>query len=282
MTFSETTIILKEDMFQSSPILLGQYRPLDSFLHRLDTRAKIVPVVLVLILSLLTSSSLFYLSVLALLVAGLLGSGVAPATLVNNFKPILILVLITVLYHVFFSGRDTRTLVEVFGLRITVGSLTRAAFYSLRLVLFVAVAFLVTLTTSPSELADAFARLLKPLQKVHVPVHDLALILFLAIRFIPVLYEEVTTIRNAQMIRGVRFSGSLWHRLRQTVYVVIPVFVAAIQRADELAVAIQARGYPGGNNRTFYCRTRFGPKEWLFVVASSVLVAVTFAWLGQP
>lgn len=263
-------------MFQSSPILLGQYRPLDSFLHRLDVRAKMAPVTLVLILALLTHSFVFYLVVLSTLVLALMYSGVGSATLIKNFKPILILVLITVFYHILFSARETRVLVEFLGFKITTGAVTMAGYYSLRLILFVAVAFLITLTSSPSELADAFTKVLKPLEKIHVPVDDLALILFMAIRFIPVLYEEFVTIRNAQIIRGVRFSGSLLNRLKKTVYIIIPVFVAAIQRADELALAIQARGYPGGGQRTFYSRSRFGRKEWLFVSATSMLVVVTY------
>jgi energy-coupling factor transport system permease protein len=273
-------VILHGDMFQSCPILLGQYRPLDSYLHQLDARAKIVPVTLVLILALLTDSSLFYLTILTFLVGSLLGSGVAPATLVKNFKPILILVLITVFYHIFFSGRETTVLIDLFGFEITSGALRTAGYYSLRLILFIAVAFLITLTSSPSDLADAFAKSLKPLQKIHMPVHDLALILFLAIRFIPVLYEEFATIRNAQMIRGVRFSGSLFNRLKKTVYIIIPVFVAAIQRADELALAIQARGYGSARDRTFYSRSHFGQKEWLFVFATSILIVATYLLTG--
>lgn len=267
-------------MFQSRPILLGQYCPLDSFLHLLDARAKIMSVSLVLILALLTDSSLFYLTVLALLVGGLLVSGVALTTLMNNFKPILVLVLITLFYHVLFSAKETGTLIEIYGFRVTTGALTMATFYSLRLILFIAVAFLITLTSSPSELADAFAKLLKPLQKVRVPVNDLALILFLAIRFIPVLYEEFTTIRNAQIIRGVSFSGSLLNRLKKTVYIIIPVFVAAIHRADELALAIQARGYGSARNRTFYSRSHFGRKEWLFVFSTTVLIVAVYLLTG--
>jgi len=263
-------------MFKGHPILLGQYRPLDSFLHLLDARAKMLPVTLILVLALLTGSSLFYIAILAFLISGLLASGVALSTLLNNFKPILILVLITVFYHVFFSSKDSETLIQIFGFKVTKSAIVIAAFYSLRLILFVAVAFLVTLTSSPSELADAFAKLLKPLQKLHVPVHDLALILFLAIRFIPVLYDEFTTIRNAQIIRGVRFSGSLLNRLKKTVYIIIPVFVAAIQRADELALAIQARGYGSTCDRTFYSRSHFGRKEWLFVFVTSILIVMIY------
>ncbi len=209
-------------MFQTSPILLGQYRPLDSFLHRLDARAKMAPVTLVLILALLTHSFLFYLVVLLSLIFALLFSGVSLETLSRNFKPVLILVLITVFYHIFFSARETPTLFDIFGFKITAGALRMAGYYSLRLVLFIAVAFLITLTSSPSELADAFTKLLKPLKRLRVPVDDLALILFMAIRFIPVLYEEFVTIRNAQIIRGVRFSGSIFSRMKKTVYIIIP------------------------------------------------------------
>jgi energy-coupling factor transport system permease protein len=263
-------------MFQGRPILLGQYRPLDSFLHRLDARAKMAPVTLVLILALLTHSFIFYVIALLALILSLLYSGVGSATLIRNFRPILILVFITALYHILFSGRETPTLVEIFGFRLTQGALTVAGYYSLRLVLFIAVAFLITLTSSPSDLADTFTRLVRPLQKIRVPVDDLGLILFMAIRFIPILYEEFVTIRNAQIIRGVRFSGSVFSRLQKTVYIIIPVFVAALQRADELALAIQARGYQGGAKRTFYSHALFGWREWFFTVASSTLVLAVF------
>ncbi len=260
--------------------MLGQYRPLDSFLHLLDARAKMVPVLLVLVLAMLTSSIVFYLVTLAFLVGGLLASKVAPAVLLNNFKPILILVLITMIYHVLFAPGESQTLVEVFGLRVTEGAVERAVFFSLRLVLFVAVAFLVTLTSSPSELADAFARLLGPLEKLRVPVYDLALILFLAIRFIPVLYEEFITIRNAQIVRGVRFEGSIYNRIKKSIYIIIPVFVAALQRADDLAMAIQARGYGLSPKRTYFSRHHFGLSEWLFMLGSSALVLATYLLTG--
>ncbi|MFQ6007644.1 MAG: energy-coupling factor transporter transmembrane component T family protein, partial [Candidatus Zixiibacteriota bacterium] len=159
--------------------------------------------------------------------------------------------------------------------RLTEGALPRAGYYSLRLIIFIAVAFLITLTSSPSDLADAFTKLLKPLKRFRIPVDDLSLILFMAIRFIPILYEELVTIRNAQMIRGVRFTGPIFSRLKKTVYIIIPVFVAALQRADELALAIQARGYNGGQ-RTFYSHTRFGWREWFFMAVTSSLAVIIF------
>lgn len=263
-------------MFQNYPILLGQYRPLDSFLHRLDARAKILPITLVLVLSLLTDAFLFYILSLSALIFALLFSGVGGRTILNNFKPVMILVAVTVLYHLIFSERQTEVVLDVFGFQLTEGGLRMAGFYSLRLVLFISVAFLMTLTNSPSELADALTKLLKPLEKIRVPIQDLALILFIAIRFVPILYEEFTAIKNAQIVRGADFSGPLMSRMKKTTCIIIPVFIAAIQRADELALAIEARGYNPGRSRTFYSRSVFGLKEWLFALVTSLMVFVLF------
>lgn len=255
---------------------MGQYRPLDSFLHHLDARAKIVPITLVLVLAVLTDSLIFYVGILGSLILALLLSGVGSKTLLSNFKPVAILVLITCLYHLIFSARQTEVWVDILGLSITRGAVDMAVFYSLRLIIFISIAFLLTLTNSPSELGDAMTKLLGPLQKLKIPVYDLALILFIALRFIPILYDEFTAIRNAQMIRGVNFSGSFFNRIRKTTSIIIPVFVAAIQRADELALAIEARGYKSGQARSFYSRSRFGPMEWVFAFGTSAFILIFF------
>ena len=123
-------------------------------------------------------------------------------------------------------------------------------------------------------------KLFKPLQKIKIPVNDIGLILFIAIRFIPILYEEFTAIKNAQIIRGVSFSGSLPQRLKKTTYILVPVFVSAIGRADDLALAIEARGYDGSGRRTFYSRTSFGAREWSFLLGSAVCLLVLFQVTG--
>ncbi len=263
-------------MLQTGSILLGQYRPVDTYLHRLDARAKMIPVTVVLIFGLLTESFLFYGVILAALGIGLLGSGVSPRQLFTNFRPILILVAITAAYHIVFSGGESAVVFDWQGIRIREAALSNAAFFSLRLVIFVSIAFLVTLTSSPSELADAFGKIIRPLRKLKVPVQDLTLILFMAIRFIPVLYEEFEAIRNAQIIRGVRFTGSVVSRIRKTLSIIIPVFVAALQRADDLALAIEARGYQSDGERTVYSRLRFGAQEWLFGMGLSAAIIVLF------
>ncbi len=252
-------------MSKNGIILLGQYRPADSYLHRLDTRAKMIPVLLILILALFTESYLFYLGVLTLLLMALFNSGVTRATLVNSFKPMIWLAGFTAGYHLIFSGEETKTLLNIFGYKLTAGALNEAAFYSVRLVLFVSMAFLVTLTSSPSDIGDALAKVIRPLRRFKIPVEDISLILFMAIRFIPVLYDEFVIIKNAQRLRGVDFSGTIMNRLRKSATIVIPVFVAAIARADELAQAIEVRGYGKSTERTYYSHARFGINEIGFV-----------------
>lgn len=256
--------------------MLGQYRPLDSYLHRLDARSKIIPITLVLILSLFADSILFYLIILAALILALLLSGVRPSVLAANLRAVLILVVITALYHLLFSSRDSAVIFQFHWIRITEGAVQSAAFFSARLVLFISVAFLVTLTNSPSDLAEAFVKLLRPLSWIKVPIQDLAMIVFIAIRFIPILYEEFKAIRNAQIMRGVDFGGSLISRMRKSIVIVIPVFVSALQRADDLALAIESRGYRASPKRTMYSRSRFGLQEWLFATGTSILIVLLF------
>jgi energy-coupling factor transport system permease protein len=268
-------------MFQKIPVILGQYRPLNSYLHKLDARAKILPICIVLILSLLTDSTLFYLSILALLIISLFLSGIDRKTIWSNFKPILILVVVTSLYHLIFSSTDnSKVLLNIFGWKITQTAVASALFYSLRLVIFISIAFVMTLTSSPSDLGEAFFKLLRPLEKIKLPVNDLALILFIALRFIPILYEEFTAIKNAQIIRGVNFKGSLLNRINKTTSIIIPLFVAATQRADELALALQARGYTGGNDRSFYTNAIFGYREIIFSIMSIVIIGSIYFLIG--
>ncbi len=253
---------------------------MDSFLHRLDARAKLLPVLLVMILGLLTDSPVFYLTLLTALLLSLLLSGITAGTLARNLKPILVLVGITFLYHVIFSGKDGEAALDIFGFAITYDGLGMASFFSMRLMLFVVIAFLVTLTNSPSELAEALTSLLSPLERIGVPVGDLGLILFIAIRFIPILYGEFVAVRNAQIIRGVDFSGSFVNRIRKTAAILIPVLVGAIGRADELAMAMEARGYRSGKRRTFFKQSTFDRNAWLFMFGSSAGVFLLYYITG--
>ncbi len=257
-------------------MLLGQYRPLDSFLHRLDTRAKIIPVLLVLVLALFTKSYLFYMTTFAFLIAALLQSGISNKILIERFKPILWLVAFTLVFHLIFSGEGSQVIFSIFSYKLTEGALHYGVFYSLRLILFVSIVFLITLTSSPSELADSLAKIMNPLRKIKLPVDDIALILFIAIRFIPVLYEEFKTIKNAQILRGASFGGSLYNRLRKSSSIIIPVFVATVGRADEIAQAIENRGYGKNRSRTYFSLKKFRLNETVFSVSSGGLLLALF------
>jgi energy-coupling factor transport system permease protein len=263
-------------MTQTQSILLGQYRPLDSYLHRLDTRAKLVPVVAVMVFGLLTDSALFYVTVLVALAAALASSKVDWRTILRNFRPALILVAVTALFHILFTKGDDAPLVTILGLDVYTTGLKSAVFFSLRLILFLGVVFVVTLTSTPSDIAESVTRLLSPLRRIRVPVDDLGLILFIALRFIPILYEEFQAIKHAQMIRGVRFSGSMLNRVRKSASLLIPVFVTAINRADDLAMAIEARGYRSGKPRTSYSLMSFGHREILFSGAALAILAALY------
>ena len=257
-------------------MLLGQYRPLDSFLHRLDTRAKIIPVLLVLILALFTKSYLFYMTTFAFLIAALLQSGISKNILIDRFKPILWLVAFTLVFHLIFSGEGSQVIFSIFSYELTAGALHYGVFYSLRLILFVSIVFLITLTSSPSELADSLAKIMNPLRKIKLPVDEIALILFIAIRFIPVLYEEFKTIKNAQILRGANFGGSLYNRLRKSSSIIIPVFVATVGRADEIAQAIENRGYGKNRSRTYFSLKKFRLNEIVFSVSSGGMLLALF------
>lgn len=267
-------------MHTNSSIPFGHYQPLDSWMHRLDARVKIIPVLLVMILALLTESLIFYAVILGLLLVTLASTGVAPTTLMRSILPILLMVLVTAVYHLLFTARDSRVIVSILGFALTEGGVLQAAFFSLRLLIFVTVAFLVTLTSSPSDLAEALVALLKPLEKIRVPVVELGLILFMAIRFIPILADEFTAIRRAQMVRGVSFEGSLVRRLRLSLALLLPVFVAAISRADDLAVAMEARGYRSERARTVYSHASIGGPEIMFVVLSTATILMLYRWVG--
>ena len=255
---------------KTAPFILGQYRPLDSYLHKLDTRAKAIPILVVLVLGLINDSPLFSLVLVLALLAGLFASQITPRALWRNLYPIVTLAFLTALFHLVFSGKSSPTLIAIGDWHITTAGVRMASLYSLRLLLFVSIAFLVTLTTSPSDLGDAFATVIRPLRRLRIPVYDISLIVFMAIRFIPILYMEF------QMLRGMRFDGGLFSRIRKLSALLIPVFIAALQRADELADAIEMRGYGRSPHRTAYSESRFGGREVAFVLTTVAGVAILF------
>nr|MBN2277199.1 energy-coupling factor transporter transmembrane protein EcfT [candidate division Zixibacteria bacterium] len=260
----------------SSRYLIGQYHPSESWGHRLDPRGKLWLAVFLMVISVFTSSALFYVCLIAGLIILLLISDISPAMIARNIRPFIILVAVTAIYHLLFSARNTDTWFTIWGFRLTEGGINLALSFSLRVLVFVGVAFFISLTTMPADLAQAMVGWLKPLRRIGVPAEDIGLIIFIAMRFIPVLAEEFDTIKKAQQVRGVDFAGGLINRARKMVYLLIPVFQSAIRRADDLAIAIEARGYVSGQARSSYMQFKWRAADIVFLVTGTMAVTALF------
>ena len=230
-------------------ITLGQYFPGHSLVHRLDPRTKILAVILYIVALFLAGSFLTYALVFALLALSVGVSTVPVKSLVRGMKPVMIIILITAVLNIFYTPGDP---IWQWGfLKITAEGIWAAIYMVLRITLLINCTFLLTYTTSPIMLTDGLEKLLGPLKKIHVPVHELAMMMSIALRFIPTLIEETDKIMSAQRARGADFeSGNLIQRAKALIPLLVPLFISAFRRADELAVAMECRCYHGGEGRT--------------------------------
>ena len=231
-------------------ITLGQYFPGDTIAHRLDPRTKILLVVLYIV-ALFCANSLLAYGILALVLAVCVRvSRVGLKSLVRGLKPVVFIIVFTGVLNLFFTPGD-HTLVEWGVLRITETGARNALFMVLRIMLLIMGTFLMTYTTSPISLTDGLERLLNWMKKLHVPVHELAMIMSIALRFIPTLIEETDKIMSAQKARGADFeSGGIIQKAKALIPILVPLFISAFRRADELAVAMECRCYHGDEGRT--------------------------------
>ena len=251
-------------------LTIGQYFPGTSVIHRLDPRTKILAVVLLSVMIFLPKAWPGYAVTVAFSLLAVVLSQVPIKYILRGLRPILIILAITVVFNAFLTPG---TPVWHYGrLMITREGLVLSAVATVRLVLLVVTASLLTLTTSPIQLTDGLERLLRPLSPLGVPAHELALMMTIALRFIPTLADEADRIMRAQMARGADMqSGSLVNRIKALIPIMVPLFVAAFRRADELATAMEARGYRGGKGRTRM-------KELLFAGSDYVAWVVLLAY----
>lgn len=257
-------------------IALGQYLPRDSALHRLDPRTKILAAVggtvVLFFVPAFAGLALAAAGVAALLVIGRIPLGYA----LRGLRPLVILIALTAVLNAFFAPAGGREVLRLGPLIATEGGLRNAAFVGLRLVVVVALASLLTFTTSPVELTDGLERLLRPLRRLGVPAHELAMMMTIALRFIPTLLEETDRIMKAQMARGADFdSGGVTRRLRALIPVLVPLLVSAFRRSEDLALAMEARCYRGGAGRTRMHELRWRAAD----VVALAIVAVAAALL---
>ena len=231
-------------------ITLGQYFPGNTLIHRLDPRTKLLCVILYIVALFNAKSVLTYAIVAVVLITCILISKVHYKALTRGLKPVYIIVAFTAIMNLFFSGGTP--VADVWLLRhITYEGIRSAIAMVLRIIMLIMGTFLLTYTTSPISLTDALEHLLSPLKKLKMPIHELSMMMSIALRFIPTLIEETDKIMSAQRARGADFeSGNLLQRAKALIPLLVPLFVSAFRRAGELAMAMEARCYHGGENRT--------------------------------
>lgn len=254
-------------------ITLGQYFPGTSLIHRLDPRAKLIFTFFYIIALFLAKLLLSYVILLIILICGILISRIRFSVFRKGLKPILIIVVFTAMMNLFFT-RGGDILYQFGFLTITEQGLSQAFYMLLRIVMLLLVTLLLTYTTSPLMLTDGLDRLLSPLKKLKVPVHDFTMIMSIALRFIPTLIQETDKIISAQKARGADFeSGNLIRRAKALIPILIPLFISAFRRAEDLSVAMDCRCYNDGKNRTRLRQLRFRAVDIAMLLFSVLLCA---------
>ena len=231
-------------------LIFGRYVTGDSLIHRLDPRAKLLSTILFVVIIFLANNWMTYLGLALFVGLGIYLSDIKLSFFINGVKPLIWLILFTVLLQVVFTAGD-KVLFSWWVIVISKEGLVNGAFIFMRFVLIIFMTTLLTLTTMPMSLTEAIEYLLHPGKKIGVPVHEIALMLSIALRFVPTLMDETEKIMNAQRARGIDFGeGNLYNQMKSIVPMLIPQFVSSINRAEELATAMEARGYKGGEGRT--------------------------------
>lgn len=258
-------------------LILGRYIPGDSVIHRLDPRAKLVASFYFIAIIFLANNWQSYVLVGAFTIFAILLSKIDLGFFIRGVRPLIWLMLFTVALQIFFTrGGDVYWSWGIFS--VTQAGVINGVFIFCRFVLIIFMSTLLTLTTQPLELSDAIEYLLRPLKAIRFPVHEISLMLSIALRFVPTLMDETEKIMNAQRARGVDFGeGNLIDKMKAVVPLLIPLFVSSFKRADDLATAMEARGYQGGEGRSKYRVLDWHGKDTLvFVVFALLTVALVF------
>lgn len=256
-------------------VTLGQYFPGDSVVHRLDPRTKLLLTVVFIVALFTAGSYVSYACMLAVTGAIIAVSRIPLKSILHGLKPLVIIIALTALLNLFFTpGTPVFTLGPI---TVTWEGLIRSVFMMLRILMLVAGTFLLTYTTSPIALTDGLEMLFGPLKKLRVPVHEMAMMMSLALRFIPTLIEETDKIMSAQKARGADFeTGKLIDRAKALLPLLVPLFVSAFRRADELAVAMESRCYHGDEGRTRMKQLRWHRRDTLAMLWGAVVLAGMF------
>lgn len=262
-------------------ITLGQYYPVDSVLHRMDPRTKLFGTMIFIVSLFLADNILAYAIATVFLIFAIRISKVPFSFMVRGLKAIVFLLLISVSFNLFLT--DGEILFQFGFLKITKEGLRMAAFMGIRLIYLVIGSSIMTLTTTPNELTDGLEKSLGFLNKIKVPVHEISMMMSIALRFIPILIEETDKIMKAQMARGADFeSGNLIQKAKSMVPLLVPLFISAFRRATDLAMAMEARCYRGGEGRTKMKPLHYEKRDMtaygVYTVYLAIIAAVRMIW----
>ena len=263
-------------------ITLGQYFPGKSPIHLLDPRTKLLFLIIYFIALFTADGWVSYGIVLVFLSTVIYMTTIPLKTIVKGLKPLIFILVFTGILNLFMTPGEN-VLVSFWGLKITTEGLVQAIFMVSRILMLIVGTFLLTYTTSPIALTDGLESLLGPLKKLHLPVHELSMMMSIALRFIPTLIEETDKIMSAQKARGADFeTGSLMQRVKALVPILVPLFIGAFRRADELATAMECRCYHGGEGRTKLHVLRYQTRDYLVMGSYAVILAsvLTLAHFG--
>ena len=255
-------------------ITLGQYFPGQSVIHRLDPRTKLIMLVVYIVALFLAESWVSYGLMFLFLVTVIWLSTIPLKSILRGMKPLVMILIFTGVLNLFFT-QEGEVIFHFWILTMTTGGLSRAVMMMSRILMLITGTFLLTYTTSPIALTDGLESLMKPLKKVGVPVHELSMMMCIALRFIPTLIEETDKIMCAQKARGTDFeTGSLMDRAKALIPILVPLFISAFRRADELATAMECRCYQGGEGRTKMKLLRYHLEDFLSYGAGAVLLVM--------
>ncbi|GIN42117.1 MULTISPECIES: energy-coupling factor transporter transmembrane component T family protein [Heyndrickxia] len=259
-------------------MIIGRYVPTDSMIHRLDPRSKLIFVFAFICIVFLANNLVTYGILVVFTILLILLSKIPFSFFLKGLKPILWLILFTLFLHLFFTKQGS-LIFHLGFVKIYEEGVRQGVFISLRFMLLIFVTSLMTLTTTPISLTDGLETLLHPLKKIKFPVHELALMMSISLRFIPTLMDETDKIMKAQMARGVDFSGGpIKDRVKAIIPLLIPLFISSFKRAEELAIAMEARGYRGGEGRTKFRLLDWKKADWvvLFILFALAGVLIIF------
>lgn len=247
-------------------LILGRYIPGNSLIHRLDPRSKLIAMILYIIIVFWANNFITNLIMLTFTLVVIFLSQVKLSFFFNGIKPMVGIILFTTIFQMLFT-QGGEVFLSLWIIKITSYGLSQAALVFTRFLLIILFSTLLTLTTTPLSLADAVESLLKPLERLKVPAHEIGLMLSLSLRFVPTLMDDTTRIMNAQRARGVDFGeGNLIQKVKSIIPILIPLFASSFKRADALAIAMEARGYQGGDGRTKYRLLRWTTKDSLTIL----------------